>query len=236
MTIELIYDHDCPNADEARTQLRRALSAAHWPRTWTEWERSQPECPNYVAQYGSPTILVNGRDVAGEPPAGEASCRLYIDANGAYRGTPTVDTIVQALTHHAPALPSRSRWKRAFSMLPLIGAVVLPKLSCPACWPAYAALLSSLGLSFVNYTPYLFPLTLVFACIVLVSVGYRARTRHGFGPLGLASLGSLVLLAGKFVWALDFVMYAGLGFMISASIWNAWPARQAHTRACATCQ
>ena len=37
---------------------------------------------------------------------------------------------------------SRS-WKRSLSVLPGVGISLLPKLSCPLCWPAYAGLLSS---------------------------------------------------------------------------------------------
>ncbi|KAF0218625.1 MAG: putative Thioredoxin [Geobacteraceae bacterium] len=48
-------------------------------------------------------------------------------------------------------------WRGMAAMLPGIGLAFLPKLACPACWPAYAGVFSSLGLGFVNYNPYLSP-------------------------------------------------------------------------------
>lgn len=40
-------------------------------------------------------------------------------------------------------------WRRAATVAPGIGVSLLPKLICPLCWPAYAGLLSALGLSFL---------------------------------------------------------------------------------------
>ena len=51
--------------------------------------------------------------------------------------------------------PPPTRRLQLAALLPAIGAALLPKLTCPACWPAYAAVLSALGVSFVDYTPYL---------------------------------------------------------------------------------
>jgi len=36
--------------------------------------------------------------------------------------------------------------KRILTSLPGIGAALLPNATCPACWPVYAGILSSLGL------------------------------------------------------------------------------------------
>ncbi len=40
-----------------------------------------------------------------------------------------------------------SRWKHGLLALPGVGVSILPKLACPLCWPAYAGLLSSIGLT-----------------------------------------------------------------------------------------
>jgi len=52
----------------------------------------------------------------------------------------------------------------------------LPILTCPACWPFYAGLLSTLGLSFVDYTPFLLPMTSFLLVIALVPLISMART------------------------------------------------------------
>lgn len=96
--IELIYDGDCPNRDKARSQLRLALDELGLPAQWKEWERSNPEAPAHVRNYGSPTILVDGKDVAGAKPSdGASSCRLYEGRNGGFEGIPPLEAIVSAL-------------------------------------------------------------------------------------------------------------------------------------------
>jgi hypothetical protein len=84
MLVELVYDPECPNVEKARAVLTRALQEADVPAVWTEWDTDDPECPENRKAYGSPTILVNGDDVAPGPhqwasreaPSGPR-CRLY---------------------------------------------------------------------------------------------------------------------------------------------------------------
>ena len=90
---------------------------------------------------------------------GSCGCRVYVDESGAFQGVPSLEQITQAIRS---ATPTRSGWRRVLPVLPALGAALLPALGCPACWPAYAGLLSALGVGFVNYTPLLFPLTVVF--------------------------------------------------------------------------
>lgn len=95
--IELIYDRDCPNVDDARAQLQAALAMMKWPLCWQEWERSDPDSPEHCRRYGSPTILIDGRDVAGELPVEAPSCRIYSDSRGRGRGVPGLLLIVNAM-------------------------------------------------------------------------------------------------------------------------------------------
>lgn len=96
--VELIYDTDCPNVRRAKEALLEGFSTAGLEASWTEWDRNSPESPAYVRGYGSPTILVNGRDVAGlAPGSGASSCRLYPTSSGGLDRTPSVDQIRDAL-------------------------------------------------------------------------------------------------------------------------------------------
>jgi hypothetical protein len=112
---------------------------------------------------------------------------------------------------------------------------LLPKLTCPACWPAYAGLLSSLGIGFVNYTPYLLPLAALFLIVAVVSLGYRAKNRRGYAPLMLGSGAAVIVIVGKFVLASDLAMYGGIALLMSASLWNAWPPRATKSGSCPAC-
>jgi hypothetical protein len=96
--VELIYDMDCPNVRHAREALLKGFSEAGLMPSWTEWDRKSPGSPAYVRGYGSPTILVEGRDVGGVAPGnGESNCRLYRDDSGSFQGAPSVEQVAEAL-------------------------------------------------------------------------------------------------------------------------------------------
>lgn len=234
-TVELIYFRECPNLSLARERLLQAFAAAGITPQWQEWERNDPASPAHARAYGSPTVLVNGRDVMGMEPSNDnaGACRVYTHASSATDGAPNVDTISAALRKPHAAAPRRAGWRSSVAALPAIGAAALPKLTCPACWPAYSGLLSSMGVGFVNYTPYLFPLTAAFLLLSLIALGWRAPRRRGYGPLWLGLAASAGLLAGKFAFDSDTAMYAGMAVLVAASLWNAWP--QARREAVGNC-
>jgi len=96
--VELIYDADCPNVTAARTALEQACGALGLPPEWTEWERSDPKAPGYAARLGSPTVLVDGQDVAGPGGSGDGKCcRVYTGPDGQVLGAPPVESIVEVL-------------------------------------------------------------------------------------------------------------------------------------------
>lgn len=97
--VELVYDADCPNVDSARAVLREALTALGVREEWQEWDRGSPETPQFLRRFGSPTVLVNGRDVGGDDGsrAGANSCRIYADASGRVSGVPSPQLILAAI-------------------------------------------------------------------------------------------------------------------------------------------
>jgi hypothetical protein len=96
--VELVYDRDCPNVDAARVVLRRAFAEIGIAPAWEEWDLHARDSPDYVRGHGSPTILVNGQDVAGaEPSASADCCRLYTSDAGGLHGVPPVAQIVAAM-------------------------------------------------------------------------------------------------------------------------------------------
>ena len=98
--VELVYDFDCPNVEECRIALRRALTEIGAAPVWREWDRNSPATPTAYRNLGSPTVLLNGRDLCGpgaEIPGGN-SCRLYADdERECLCGAPTVKTLVNGL-------------------------------------------------------------------------------------------------------------------------------------------
>ena len=146
------------------------------------------------------------------------------------RRIPPAEMIASALGRER-----RPGWRGLLSVVPGIGASVLPVGVCPACWPAYAGLLSTLGLGFLLETRYLIPITAVLLVAALFSLGYRARSRHGYGPLALGALGTTVALGGKFLVLSNTALYSGLVVLVAASVWNSWPRAATKSGPCPAC-
>ena len=233
--VELIYDSDCPNIEAAREQLRLALQQTDQHPKWKEWDRGDPSSPPRVRRFGSPTILVDGNDVAGHSPdAGGNCCRLYSSPENGLQGVPPLETVVSALRNAVRAGRELSGRRASLAVMPALGVAMLPKLACPACWPAYAGLLSAVGLGFLTQTAYLLPLTAGFLVIALAALGFRARNRRGFGPLVLGLLAAVFVIVGKFQFESDPAMYGGIALLVVASLWNTWP-RRIPTPSCPAC-
>src|SRR5438093_556949 len=88
--------------------------------------------------------------------------------------------------------------KRTLVTLPGVGVSLLPKLMCPACWPAYAGIVSALGLGFLISAKYLLPLTVAFLAISTLALGFCASRRHGYGPFWMGLVAAATILTGKF--------------------------------------
>ena len=125
-------------------------------------------------------------------------------------------------------------WKQGLVAVPGIGVSLLPKLICPLCWPAYAALLSTLGLSFLISAAYLFPITAALLVLAALSLAFRASKRRGLRPFWLGLASAVLVLVGKFYFESLPATYAGVTLLTIASIWNAWPHR-ANTFNCPRC-
>lgn len=95
IAVELLFFPDCPNVEPARDQLRRALEAEGLPARWIEHDVTAVDAPPHLRGYGSPTILVSGRDVTGARPEAGASCRLYAESDRP--GVPPLGALVLAL-------------------------------------------------------------------------------------------------------------------------------------------
>ena len=123
---------------------------------------------------------------------------------------------------------------RALTMLPAVGGALLPKLTCAACWPAYAALLSALGVEFVDYTPYLLPITVVALGVALFGLRLARPRAPRLRPLAVGVVASIVILVGKFGLDSDIAAYLGAAALIGATVWNLWPRRRA-AETCGAC-
>lgn len=231
MTVELVYDSDCPNIQATRENLLRAFSNAHFPARWTEWERSSSACPARLRNFGSPTVLIDGRDVADQEPTGASCCRLYPSTNGPSTGAPSPYLIYRGISRVVNS--QRPPWRRHLAVLVGIGIALLPKLTCPLCWPAYASLLSTLGVGFLVSAEYLLTTTAVSLLVAVGALLFRAKARRGYGPSILGAGAAAAVLLGKFQFESTVAAYGGLTLLAAASLWNSWPRKVAD--ACSQC-
>lgn len=123
--------------------------------------------------------------------------------------------------------------KRAEGVLtaPAVAVSLLPKAVWPMCSPAYAALLSSLGLGFIA-TTYLLPVTIGFLAVALAPLVFRASNRRGLGPFWIGVVAAACVLGGKFWLGSDSTTYVGVGLLVVASFWKTIPKRPVLCPAC----
>ncbi len=89
----------------ARDVLAAACRETGIPAVWTEWISDDENCPDYAQNLGSPSILVNGEDVAPGPhpwaprePGNGPRCRVYREGD-AIVGAPPVARVIEAITN-----------------------------------------------------------------------------------------------------------------------------------------
>ena len=89
---------------------------------------------------------------------------------------------------------------------------------------------------FSNIWAYLLPFTAGFLALALAAMGFRANSRHGYGPFLLGVVATVGVLLGKFRWESKATMYGAVGLLVLASLWNTWPRRATSKEAsCADC-
>jgi len=237
--ITLLYDPDCPNVEPARKNIRQALAKLSLPANWREVNISEPRTRQRLKMSGSPTILVNGVDVAGASGDSEAACcRLYTTEDGQLVRAPSADAIAHSIEAGREKRPARRRpsgpWYTLAS-LPGALAALLPITVCPLCLPAFVGFLSAIGLGFLLQARFLLSLIVGLLILALAGLAYKAHRRRGYGPLAVGVAASAIILIGKFLLNFEPAIYFGVALLIGASIWNVWPRRADRTSPCSSC-
>ena len=116
-------------------------------------------------------------------------------------------------------------------MVPALGASLLPSLSCPACWPAYASVLSAVGLSFLGQSRYLFWLNAA-ALVVSLAVLFRRARAGSYAPLMMGALAALLIMVGKFFLNSNPTTWLGAAGLLAAFVWGRSKSKLASCPAC----
>lgn len=121
----------------------------------------------------------------------------------------------------------KSGWRGLLLAAPGVGTALLPKLTCPLCWPAYTAALGAMGVSVASYGPYLFWTTLVLIGVGVGSLAHHAKRRRGYRPLLLGVFAGALIITAKFAFSSDPATYAGAVLLLGAALWHGWPIKEA---------
>jgi len=162
MKVQLVYFEGCPNADAAREAIQRNLVAASMAVELEEVDTNAADTPAALRTWGSPTVLVDGRDVGGERIPTGTCCRLY--DNPANRGVPGDAAIRAALCGEHRGVPMSDHPQLEKNVesplsrrakLPLLGAVVAAVAASACC--VLPAVLALVGISGVGAAAILEP-------------------------------------------------------------------------------
>ena len=128
-----------------------------------------------------------------------------------------------------------STWQAFSAALPGVGVSILVAAKCPACWLAYAGLLTMPGVAWLLGETSLMLLTVGLLGMALMSLAYQAKDRRGYGPLALGiAAASLILLEKRWLSA-PWLLALGLALLVGASLLHAWPRQATNLGACAAC-
>ena len=78
--IQLLIFAGCPLAGMARQALEQALRECGID-DYEEIDILDPSVSDDLREWGSPTILINGADVSGQPKGDGVGCRIYAGAD-----------------------------------------------------------------------------------------------------------------------------------------------------------
>ncbi|MCU1582248.1 MAG: thioredoxin family protein [Microbacteriaceae bacterium] len=100
MNVEILHIDDCPNWQEAGGRMGAALALTGHPDAAVSYTLlSTAEDTATVLFAGSPTIIVDGRDLfPGADRISDLACRIYQTPTG-FAGLPTIDQLIEALGH-----------------------------------------------------------------------------------------------------------------------------------------
>jgi copper chaperone CopZ len=168
MNVQLLYFEGCPNVDAARVSLRDALAAERIEIPIEEVDVESADAPAWARGWGSPTILIDGKDVTGQDRSNASACRLYAG------GAPGVEAIRAALSAARGLPPNRGRLA-----LPMVGAVTAAIAASACCLiPAALTVVGVSGVGFASkVAPYRIHFLVVTAVALAVGFWFAYRRR-----------------------------------------------------------
>ncbi len=130
-------------------------------------------------------------------------------------------------------MSARRSWLRALAAAPGVAASALPVGVCPACWPAYAGVLSALGIAPALSGRVTLALLAGALTVSVALLLWRAPSRRGYGPAAAGAAAAIAIILGKLT-AATAAVWAGAALLLAASVFNAWP-KKSSGETCPNC-
>ena len=170
--VVIVFDADCPNVAMARERVATALARVGQPAKWRELDRSDARTPEAWRGFASPTVLVDGRDVAAGS-SGHSACRIYRDAEGRLDVAPSVDSIVAALDKRGIGAGGTAALGAGAA-----SAAVLVAFTWACCLPIFAALGVGAFALGAAIEPWRMPLSIAAVALLGLGIWRERRARR----------------------------------------------------------
>lgn len=238
--VEFVYEKGCPNIKPTRLLLLQAFTKINTKPHWQEWEVNNSSSPEYVRQYGSPTILIDRIDIDESKDSNNANqCRLYAQPDKAFSGVPPLEKIISAIqkaTTKESGINKISSSSLKITAIPVMLLALLPKVVCPFCWPLYTGVLGAIGVNFINYTPYLFPLLTLFLILTIAGLIIGTKGNKQYKPVYLGIISTIFILLGKTLFETNVLIYLGIIGLLVSVIWQSKIKSSGNRGSCSDCE
>jgi len=125
--------------------------------------------------------------------------------------------------HRLLLRPVKNLSKTFYSVVMPLLVALFPK--CPLCWAAYLSSFGLSGLSFIPYSPWLYPMIVAIVAFNFYVIFKRAYRRKYYLPCILSGGGMLLIMLLGGLLKIHFALYIGIVFVLAGSLLNSYPVR-----------
>lgn len=125
--------------------------------------------------------------------------------------------------------------QRRTRMMVISSAVLAVAPKCPICFLAYFGIFGIASTSASVYRVWLPPLTAIWLSLTVGMLFFPRGGQRRYGPGLLGIFAGFAVLAGRFVFDYQILVYAGIAALVVAVVWRTWFRRSESTESCAEC-
>ena len=131
------------------------------------------------------------------------------------------DDCSNCAAHRPRTAAETARWGWLSGLIPILACAL-----CPVCLSLYATILSAFGVGFAITEGQHAVLLFVAVAAAILAGGFRARVTRRFGPLGLTTLGCMLLIFADVLHENRPLSLVGIAMLVASMIWDRRAAKQ----------